>query len=270
MAETLHTDVTEKLACTNCGALIDNQFCHVCGQRHRAERLTLKMILVDIPGQWLNLNKGFFYTFGQQFKSPGAVARRYVNGQRVIFTNPLTYYLIGAAAQLFMLFVFGQVLSEKIISDMQQSPETLAQMQTLLGENAQQKYAALYLSVINQGYTYLGFIFLCLPFAFFLRLFSKKHRSTYNTAETLIFSFYTMGHFILCTGLLGFISMPINIDIHAPISVAICFIFGWLSCRGFYGKENHNGVASFFALLLTFITFLSTLIIVMGIALHNQ
>lgn len=257
-------------ACANCDTPLEDKFCPSCGQRYRAERLSLKMLLIDIPSQWLNLDKGFFYTFFQHFKSPGSVAKRHVEGQRVIFTNPLTYYLIGAAAQLLMLFVFKDVLSEKMIAQVQQSPEMLESLKGLLGENAPKKYADLYLSVINQGYTYLGFIFLCIPFALFLRLFSKKHRQVYNTAETLVFSFYTMGHFVLCTGLLGFISMMINPDVHAPISVLICFVFGWLSCRGFYGKAHHNGFASFFALVLTFVTFLSTLVIMMGIALHTR
>lgn len=256
--------------CLNCEAQLADKFCQSCGQLYRAERLSLKTLIVDIPSRWLNLDKGFFYTFWQQCKAPGSVAKRYVAGQRVIFTNPLTYYLIAAAMQLLMLFMFGDVLAAKISMQVQQSPETITQLTSLLGENAHQKYAALYLSVINQGYTYLGVIFLCTPFALFLRLFSKKHRKMYNTAETLIFAFYTMGHFVLFTGLLGFISMTTNPDIHAPISFALCLIFGWLSCRGFYGKENHSGVASFFALLLTFLTFLLALMVAMGIALYAK
>lgn len=265
-----NTAKIDKVRCMNCDTPIDGQFCQSCGQRYRSERLSLKILLLDIPSQWFNLNRGFFHTFVQHFKTPGSVAGDFVAGRRVTYTNPLTYYLIGAAAQLFMLFIFGDVLSEKIMTDLKQSPETLEMIQGSLGENPAQKYAELYLSVINQGYTYLGFIFLCIPFALLLRLFSKQHRTTYNTAETLVFSFFTMGHFVLCTALLGFITMPINMEMHAPISVTICFVFGWLSCRGFYGKQQHRGIASFFALLFTFVIFLSTLIIVMGIALHNH
>lgn len=266
----LDQEIVHSTTCSNCETSFEGQFCPRCGQRHRAERLSLKMLLIDMPAQWLNLDKGFFYTFLQHFKSPGSVARLHVKGQRVIFTNPLTYYLIGTATQLLMLFVFGHVITEKMIAQMQQTPETVAGLQAALGDNALEKYADLYLSVINQGYTYLGILFFCIPFALYLRLFSKKHRQAYNTAETLVFAFYTMGHFIMCTGLLGFISMTTNPDFHAPVSFALCLVFGWLSCRGFYEKAHHSGVASFFALLLTFATFLLSLVIALGIAIKIQ
>ncbi|MFC3093857.1 DUF3667 domain-containing protein [Alteromonas sediminis] len=255
--------------CKNCGDVVTKTFCPDCGQRNRAERLSLKAILVDIPSQWLSLDKGFFYTFLLQFKAPGQVARRYVQGERIKFTSPLTYYLIGAAVQLLMLFFSAEQLKSELISKLSSSTEQLAQLQQIYGDNAANIYADVYISVINQGYTYLGFVFLCLPFAFMVWAFSRRHRAAYNGAETLIFSFYTMGHFVMTTGLMGFITVRYFYTYHAPLSLVFYLVYCLISTRGFYTKQQHSVIASILALVFAFVLFMVTLLIATSIAMKS-
>lgn len=256
--------------CANCGAAVAESYCANCGQRFRGDRLSLRALLIEIPSRWLSLDRGFFLTFWLQFRSPGTVARRFVSGERVKFTNPFTYFLIGAALQLLMLLTMEDIFRAQLISQVEQSPETLEQIQSSLGENAIQKYADIYISIMHQAYTYLGFIFLCLPYAVLMRLFSKQQRNQYNNAETLVLSFYTMGHFVLMTGLLGFVTLQVAPSLHPVISVVIYSVFCMLSTRGFYSKDNRGYFGTFLAMLLTFLCFLTALIVAVGIGLASS
>lgn len=266
----MEQELTMEKYCGNCGASVSEAFCANCGQRFRSERLSLKALLVEIPSRWLSLDRGFFLTFWLQFRSPGSVAKRFVSGERVKFTNPFTYFLIGAALQLLMLFTMEGVFRAQLTAQLAESPETTQQIKASLGEDGIQKYGDIYISVMHQAYTYLGFIFLCLSFAFLMRLFSKRQRTQYNNAETMVLSFYTMGHFVMMTGLMGFITLRVAPNLHPVFSVVIYIVFCMLSTRGFYEKSHRGYIGTFFAMFITFLCFLVSLIVAVGVGVASS
>ena len=89
-------------ACLNCGAERLGDYCHVCGQHHLEGRLTMRLLWSEFAQRLFKLERGFGRTFVGLSRSPGGLARSYVAGHRRPLVNPLSYFLLGTAASLFL------------------------------------------------------------------------------------------------------------------------------------------------------------------------
>ena len=91
------------IRCSNCGALCTAKFCPECGQATSVGRLANRTFFVDLLSGLLRVNRGFFYTAWNLLIHPWEVIRRYIRGQRVAYTQPLS--------MLILLCFFSTVLS---------------------------------------------------------------------------------------------------------------------------------------------------------------
>ncbi len=89
--------------CENCGTPRPDAFCPTCGQP-KPVRLTLRTFVSHISTHFLSLDRGVLRTMVALFKSPGQVALDFVDGRRIWYTNPLTYWIIAATLQLLALW----------------------------------------------------------------------------------------------------------------------------------------------------------------------
>src|SRR3954463_5484622 len=96
-----HTDETR---CLNCDAMLIGNYCHVCGQHAHVHR-TLRAFAQDFLTGALNFEGKIFKTLPLLAWKPGALTRRYIDGQRARFVSPLALFLFS----VFILFATIQL-----------------------------------------------------------------------------------------------------------------------------------------------------------------
>ncbi|GEM_PF-2359686 len=93
--------------CRNCGTVLIGEYCHHCGQRQvpvlRVRHLVRRFLESALDLE--DLERGVGQTFRQAARNPGRVARRYVEGERKQFVNPIGYFLLTATIT-FLVFLF--------------------------------------------------------------------------------------------------------------------------------------------------------------------
>jgi hypothetical protein len=186
-----------------------------------APRLTMGLMLRGVAERFFELDKGWPRTVRELTLKPGAMIRRYVQGDRKVYANPFAYLIVGTAVSVLVQKAVG--FQEKMIA----SSHT-AMMESPL----QLEFAQRFIELMSQNALYVS-IGIVVPLALLLRLFFL--RSGYNIAEFLVFALYSVGHLAL----LGFVLIPLYMLLPsaahkgvAGISVAI--IYTSFAARGFF------------------------------------
>lgn len=91
--------------CLHCGTRLVGAHCHVCGQK-RAQRLAFGRLLRDGWAKVLDLDLRFPRTLVHLVRDPGGLARRYVDGERVTWSNPLFVLVVIATLYAFLIHAF--------------------------------------------------------------------------------------------------------------------------------------------------------------------
>jgi hypothetical protein len=85
--------------CANCGAALAGAYCQQCGQRGHVHR-SLLHLLEEVFHGMLHLDGKIWRTAPLLLFRPGALTRRYVEGQRVKFLSPVGFFLFS----IFLMF----------------------------------------------------------------------------------------------------------------------------------------------------------------------
>lgn len=91
--------------CLNCGASPVGRYCHNCGQRSEIHR-SLTAILHDIMHGVLHLDGKLWHTLPLLALKPGALTRRYIEGERAKFVSPMAIFLFS----VFLMFAVFQMV----------------------------------------------------------------------------------------------------------------------------------------------------------------
>ena len=85
--------------CLNCGTALIGDYCHRCGQAGRVHR-TLSAIWHDIAHSVLHFEGKIWHTLPLLAWRPGALTRRYIDGERARFVSPMALFLFS----VFLMF----------------------------------------------------------------------------------------------------------------------------------------------------------------------
>lgn len=162
-------------------------------------RLTMRFFVEEVVRRFLNLETGWGRTVKELTLSPGNMLRRYFNGERKDYANPLSYLVVNTlvAFVLMELTDFQQNMVEMLSTAEAQSPGQLRLQQEMMD-----------LLLKNQNFIYFAIL---VPFALSMRLFMRK--AGYNLAEVLVFALYSVGH----TALLNVFLVPVFYFFELPI-----------------------------------------------------
>jgi hypothetical protein len=86
--------------CANCGAALAGRYCQVCGQRGHVHRSVLHLAEEFFHGLF-HLDGKIWRTAPLLLFRPGALTRRYVEGQRVRYVSPIALFLFS----VFLMFL---------------------------------------------------------------------------------------------------------------------------------------------------------------------
>ena len=99
--------------CLNCGAELQDLYCHACGQKNIEPRRPLWEIPWAFIEDIINVDGKFFKTLKRLLFSPGYLAKAYIGGKRNSYNDPVRIYIVTSFIYfIVMAFVFNQLKKE--------------------------------------------------------------------------------------------------------------------------------------------------------------
>jgi len=87
------TDLLSGSPCASCGVTLVGPYCHACGQKRIATRISVREFLADIVKRVLRFDRAFLSTLARALRSPGALSSDYLAGRRRGILDPVHYYV---------------------------------------------------------------------------------------------------------------------------------------------------------------------------------
>jgi hypothetical protein len=98
-------ELRRAVACRNCDAEMQGNFCAACGQENTDYRVSLRRLLGDLVDEVFQLESRLWRSLWALFRHPGLLTREYNAGRRVRYTTPLRLYLIASVTYFFVASV---------------------------------------------------------------------------------------------------------------------------------------------------------------------
>lgn len=93
--------------CLNCQTVWQGPYCHGCGQKRPAARLTMPSLLRDLFERLVNLEQGLLRTFVGLLVRPGHTIQAYLDGQRKKISHPFAFLLVATTLSVLSTYLFG-------------------------------------------------------------------------------------------------------------------------------------------------------------------
>ena len=129
---------THESACLNCGTALVGAHCHQCGQHAHVHR-TLGAFFHDLLHGVFHFEGRIWRTLPLLAFRPGALTRRYIDGQRARFVSPLALFLFS----VFLMFSTFHMVVGEVQLDPGQLSTTTPQEQAKAQHEAEQELARL-------------------------------------------------------------------------------------------------------------------------------
>ena len=241
--------------CQNCSHELTGEFCAVCGQKYPQNRLTMKELLHLAYEAFFDFDRGFFFTLKELFLHPQQVIRAYLQGKRIVFTNPVKYLFLWLGLSTFIAFSFLDVdgFTQEMSQEVQwkkvntESAAKKAKVEKLMKQmNQMQK-----LVLQNPQFVYAVLIPI-LSFCTFL--FFRGQRLTY--AEHLLANTYVMSQTIIVTipSYVFYYWFPKYLMVVTMASLLLSVLYYALVVRLTFGSSFWHFVKGFFSYLLAYLS----------------
>lgn len=246
--------------CVNCGNLGSGTFCEKCGQKLNVTRLSIKQFGRDIMDRVLGLEGMLPRTLKGLFTQPGEVIRKYVEGNRKRYVNPVSYYFVMFGIYLLLLSLFSIDLADMI--DAKQIQDSMRGAVGSEGDISPEQ-AEMQAAVQKQAFKNIQFLgMLQFPFiAWFATLFFKK--SGYNFMENIILPFYVFGHLVIFNIIAALVFKTTG---YYNIAIGFVLSIGYLVWCGiaFYRPKNKwlGGVKMITVYFLAYLCFMILMLLV--------
>ncbi|SNT37893.1 Protein of unknown function [Ekhidna lutea] len=105
-------------ACLNCGELLQQKhnYCPNCGQENTDNHVSIGLLLREFTSNFFSLDSRFGRSFKPFLIRPGDLTNAFNQGRRVLYANPIRWYLV---ISIFHFFFLSKVF-EPTIKDKQQ------------------------------------------------------------------------------------------------------------------------------------------------------
>ena len=204
--------------CLYCGTDRSGPYCHECGQKYRDTPLTLRELLTRVFRVVTDVDSGLLYTLRVAFRNPGAVARRYVDGETRRFLNPISYLLVAATLLYVVMglfkaqsvtFLLEQIRNPVLVPSSSEAPlfDPENPFVQWLGATTEREYAAALFERQRQYLTLMN-SFSVIPITLGTWLFFRKQSTL---AETAVLGIYVVAQ----TALFNMIITPLAASLNS-------------------------------------------------------
>ena len=193
----------ENVACKNCGAEVEANFCSNCGQKKQT-RISIQQVSKDVYNGFFDFESPFLKTLVCLTVNPGKVYREYLDGARKRYFSPVRYSI-----WIMTLMVAVAGFTDTVLIDLNQFD-----LHHLESSMDTQEYQALkawldnFQAVINALLVPMYFLSAILMAGFLRLLFIKQ---PYTVAELFLPALLSYSHFTL------FISLTLLLGIYTSI-----------------------------------------------------
>ncbi len=229
--------------CPNCSELVSGKFCQHCGQQTVVPRITWKFLFTELQSRLFGFDNRFMRTFRDLTIRPEKVINTVLEGVRVRYFSPLSYY--------FLLITIYVLLISFMDIDMTEYTRAFSFEEEGATTENQQEFQ----EVMNQWIfsNFRLFSFFMIP-VFILGTFLVFYNKKYNFLETSVLVFYAMGNPIILSILM---LTPYKLGIMTSASVILPLVsyayFAWVCARFYPGNGVWNFVKGTLALLISLI-----------------
>lgn len=254
--------------CPVCETQITGNYCSQCGQKRLQQRLSFAQLFRDVLARVFNWEKGWFPTWWAMFFRPGKVARDYVAGRQNVYVSPLAYFFLGAAAQLLMLWCYGDRLHRQISQTFQtsaalsQNQASIEKLEAVLKQPLSTALADVYLSTMQQGYTYVALLCFCLPWAVTLKFLNRLLGDRYRLGETMVYSLYITGHILFMTAAMAPLTLMYTVEVHMLTALFVYFLYPQWALTPFFSSGWSRRGLTMAATAIAALTFMASIVVV--------
>ncbi|CAN5145531.1 DUF3667 domain-containing protein [soil metagenome] len=196
--------------CINCGLEVTGRFCSQCGQGNPPRRITFSHLFEDFQASMFGFDGMLLRTVKDLTIHPGKVAKGFIEGNRVLYYKPVSYFLLVITVMLLISSLLGidyiDYLKASTANSVDENPDVANFQKTIINKA---------LDPISENLRLFTFLYIPVQ-AFFSRyLFFRK--SGYSFVEHCVLPFYMWGHLYVTT-LLSIIYFKITGN---PVSVTL-------------------------------------------------
>jgi hypothetical protein len=205
------------MTCINCNQEISGNFCSNCSQRTTVKRITFKEGWYDFWARIYGFDGMFPRTLRDLTIRPGVAAKRFIEGNRVLYYGPVGYFFLMITVMLLLYDMMG-------ISFMDIMKSTGQSMGQQPATQAQSVFMQKFFQGISDNLKVFFFVFI--PFYAFTARFIFFRKANLNFIEHMVLPFYIMGHDLWMNIILGVV-YAINGQYYSWSAFITIFYFGY-------------------------------------------
>ena len=105
----------KKIICKNCEQEFQEsfQFCPYCGQKAKDE-LTMGVLFYNTISNYFSVDARFLRSFFPLLFRPGYLAKKFVEGKRLLYLHPAQYYLFTSVVFFFLFSFQAREYNQKV------------------------------------------------------------------------------------------------------------------------------------------------------------
>ncbi|HWA34046.1 MAG TPA: DUF3667 domain-containing protein, partial [Cyclobacteriaceae bacterium] len=187
------TRIFSFMTCVNCQAGVSGNFCAKCGQRANVNRISLRESWFDVWSRVYGFDGMAPRTLTDLTLRPGVAAKRFIEGNRVMYYGPVGYFFLMITLCLLFFSIIGVDFFD-FMKGMQQGLPT---------RNDAPKLTEIVQRFISDNIKM--FAFLIIPFQALSARYLFFRRSGYNYLEHAVLPLYMAGHMYWVTMVAGVI-----------------------------------------------------------------
>ena len=114
--------------CLNCGSKFDEgyNYCPNCGQENNHNRASFSTLIVDFFHNYFSFDSKFSNSLLPFFFQPGYLTKKFIEGKRASFVNPVRLYLIISLVFFFVFSMVSRDLVQRSVDTIDDAKEELS------------------------------------------------------------------------------------------------------------------------------------------------
>ncbi len=249
--------------CKNCNKVLSDtqKYCDECGAKVIRNRLTPKVLAIQVNQEFLSLDNKFLRTLICLFTTPEDVIGGFIDGTRKKYINAITYYAISLTLLGFQMFLLKQFFPEFLEPQFEAFKETFKVSGTG-NENPFANYGDFFSN--SQGI----FFSVLMPFTAIGTWLTYLDKRKYNYTEHLVINLYITAQTIFVNFVVVIIMAVFNVFDYLIASIIITppiILYGAYVFKRLYNLSYINSLVRYIGAYIMYTIVFSIIIAIISV-----